>query len=153
MGLQGVLLVALLVNIRGRGGYDAASWAWIDIVYAISYVKLIVTVIKYIPQVISNYRRKSTTGWSIHQILLDFVGGILSILQLLIDCSLQADWSGLMGNPVKLALGNVSVCFDLVFIVQHYVLYRHSSGDGEGAGKGNEEAGENRALLEESRAA
>lgn len=73
------------------------------------------------PQVHVNYKRKSTTGWSIHQILLDFAGGILSILQLLIDASLQADWSGLSGNPVKLGLGNVSIMFDIIFIVQHYV--------------------------------
>ena len=28
-----------------------------------------------------NYRRKSTVGWSIGNILLDFTGGSLSILQ------------------------------------------------------------------------
>ena len=50
-------------------------------------------------------------------------GGVLSILQLVIDSSLQADWSGITGNPVKLGLGNVSIFFDLIFIVQHYFLY------------------------------
>ena len=29
-----------------------------------------------------NYRRKSTVGWSIGNILLDFTGGSLSILQM-----------------------------------------------------------------------
>jgi len=29
-----------------------------------------------------NFRRKSTVGWSIGNILLDFTGGILSILQM-----------------------------------------------------------------------
>lgn len=48
----------------------------------------------------------------------------MSILQLVIDSSLQADWSGLTGNPVKLGLGNVSIFFDIIFITQHYVLYR-----------------------------
>ena len=78
---------------------------------------------KYIPQVWVNYKRKSTQGWSIWQILLDLNGGVLSILQLVIDSSLQADWSGIMGNAVKLGLGNVSIFFDLIFIVQHYFLY------------------------------
>lgn len=97
-----------------------------------SYVKLLVTFVKYIPQVLTNYRNRSTAGWSIAQILLDFMGGILSISQLSIDSYLQRDWSGITGNPVKLALGNVSICFDVIFIVQHYVIYA-------GKGKHDEE--------------
>ena len=92
-------------------------------IYTIGYIKLVVTVVKYIPQVWVNYKRKSTQGWSIWQILFDLTGGVLSILQLVIDSSLQADWSGIMGNSVKLGLGNVSIFFDLIFITQHYFLY------------------------------
>ena len=43
--------------------------------------------------------------------------------QLVIDSSLQEDWSGLFGNPVKLGLSVVSMMFDVIFITQHYVLY------------------------------
>lgn len=32
-----------------------------------------------------NYRRKSTVGWSIENILLDFTGGMLSMLQMLLN--------------------------------------------------------------------
>ena len=92
-------------------------------IYSISYVKLLLTVFKYIPQVIANFRRKSTIGWSIMQQLLDFSGGLLSLLQLIIDSSLQADWSGLTGNPIKFGLANISLLFDIVFITQHFVLY------------------------------
>jgi len=56
---------------------------------------------------------------------MDFVGGILSIAQLLIDASMEGDWSGLTGNPVKFFLGNVSLFFDIIFMVQHFVLYRN----------------------------
>lgn len=76
------------------------------------------------PQAWSNYKRKSTVGWSIGQILLDVAGGVLSIAQLVIDSSLQGDWSGILGNPVKFGLGNVSIFFDIIFMVQHYILYR-----------------------------
>ena len=72
---------------------------------------------------VANYRRKSTVGWSIGQILCDFVGGVLSVAQLLLDSSLQNDWSGVTGNPAKFMLGNISILFDVVFMVQHYVLY------------------------------
>jgi len=122
-----VVSVVLVIAYQGEGsGLDPSAWAWIDAVYAISYVKLVVTVVKYVPQAWVNYKRKSTVGWSISQILLDLTGGILSILQLVIDSALQADWSGITGNPVKLGLGNVSMFFDFIFIVQHYWLYRDS---------------------------
>lgn len=62
-------------------------------------------------------------GWNINQILLDLAGGVLSILQLVMDSSLQSDWSGITGNPVKLFLGNISIISDLIFIIQHYILY------------------------------
>ena len=80
------------------------------------------------PQVLTNYRNKSTYGWSIEQILFDFLGGILSIAQLSIDSYLQRDWSGITGNPVKFALGNLAIIFDIVFMIQHYWLYRGNSG-------------------------
>ncbi|KAL9124970.1 MAG: hypothetical protein Q9175_008150, partial [Cornicularia normoerica] len=116
------------------GGRDAGSWAWIDVVYAVGYVKLVVTVVKYIPQAWANYQRKSTDGWSINQILLDMIGGVLSIAQLVIDSSLQSDWSGITGNPVKLGLGNVSILFDIVFMVQHYILYKGNKVEEDGMG-------------------
>ncbi len=87
-------------------------------------MKLVATIVKYIPQVWVNYKRQSTVGWSIYQILLDFTGGVLSLMQLVLDSSLQNDWSGLTGNPVKFGLGNISILFDVIFIVQHYWLYR-----------------------------
>jgi len=49
----------------------------------------------------------------------------MSIAQLGIDSYLQRDWSGITGNPVKLALANVSVFFDFIFLIQHYCLYRN----------------------------
>lgn len=82
--------------------------------------------VKYAPQALLNYRRKSTDGFSVLSIMLDFTGGLLSILQLLIDASAGAgvDWSGASGNIAKLGLGNVTMIFDVTFMIQHYVLYK-----------------------------
>ena len=102
------------------------------------------------PQVLTNYRNKSTHGWSIYQILLDFVGGVLSLSQLGIDSYLQQDWSGITGNPVKLALGNIAIVFDVVFMLQHYVLY-HGAGAKEVAGGEQVAEGEGDALLADER--
>ncbi|ORX99256.1 hypothetical protein K493DRAFT_212900 [Basidiobolus meristosporus CBS 931.73] len=101
-----------------------SGWGmWIDLLYFLSYVKLTISIIKYCPQVYLNWKSKSTVGWSIHNIILDFTGGILSIAQLLLDAAVANDWSGITGNPIKLGLGWVSILFDLVFFTQHYILY------------------------------
>lgn len=141
-------VVVWLVQVRGKnGGNDAETWAWIDVVscpvylalcgfvlpisntrqiYALGYVKITTVVVKYIPQAWVNYKRKSTTGWSIYPIMMDFAGGWLSLAQLVIDSCLQNDWSGVTGNPVKFGLSNITIVFDIVFMLQHYVLYRHA---------------------------
>jgi cystinosin len=93
-------------------------------IYIFSYIKLVITVVKYVPQAWMNYKRQSTLGWNINQILLDLTGGVLSLVQLIMDSSLQSDWSGITGNPVKLFLGNITIISDLIFITQHYILYR-----------------------------
>ncbi|CAD1471977.1 unnamed protein product, partial [Heterotrigona itama] len=81
---------------------------WLDFLYYCSYVKLSITLIKYVPQAFYNYKRKSTVGWSIGNIFLDFTGD---------------DWESIFGDPTKFGLGFFSVAFDIFFIIQHYVLY------------------------------
>ncbi|KAF2876934.1 L-cystine transporter [Massariosphaeria phaeospora] len=126
--ILGVIVVTLFVRTQGKdAGYDPSGWAWIDVIYALGYVKLITVVVKYIPQVYTNYKAKSTEGWSIYPMLLDLSGSIFSLAQLMIDASLQGDWSGVTGNPVKFGLGNISMFFDVIFIFQHFVLYRASA--------------------------
>ncbi|KAH8700652.1 putative L-cystine transporter [Talaromyces proteolyticus] len=118
------LLAWIVVTKSPDGGSDPYSWAWIDLLYGISYVKVVVTVVKYVPQAWLNYKRKSTVGWDIRQIILDLSGGVLSIGQLILDSSFDADWSAVTGNPIKFLLGNVSIIFDVLFVVQHYILYK-----------------------------
>ena len=102
---------------------NAPGCNWLDFLYLLSYIKIVISLIKYIPQVLLNYRRKSTRGWSIWNVLLDFSGGILSVLQLVLDCVDLNDFTGITGNLAKFGLGFVSILFDVIFILQHYVLY------------------------------
>lgn len=120
-----VVGVILTVIVAASGD----SWSALDVVYAVGYVKVVVTLVKYTPQALANWRNRSTVGWSIAQILLDLGGGVLSLAQLAIDSYLQRDWSGVTGNPVKFALGNASLVYDGIFVVQHYILYRHNRED------------------------
>ena len=121
-----VLAVAVMSVLKGVAAIDID---WLDILYVLTSAKLAITVVKYLPQLHENWRRQSTQGWNIWNVLLDLGGGSLSIGQLVVDCASRNDWSGLTGDPVKFLLGNVSIIFDTIFIVQHYCLYRDTNGD------------------------
>jgi cystinosin len=95
----------------------------IDFLYFLSSIKIATSLSKYVPQAYYNYRRKSTAGWSVLNILLDFAGGVLSLLQAFLDSIEANSWYPIIGNPVKFALGLSSLLFDTVFLTQHYVLY------------------------------
>ena len=81
------------------------------------------TTVKYVPQVYMNWRDKSTTGWSIGNVLLDFTGGSLSLLQQVLSAVNTNDWTFVTGNVPKFILGFESMVFDIVFMFQHYVCY------------------------------
>ncbi|XP_072449836.1 cystinosin-like isoform X1 [Chiloscyllium punctatum] len=100
---------------------------WLQYLYYFSYIKLVITVIKYVPQAYMNYRRKSTIGWSIGNVLLDFTGGSFSIVQMFLQSYNNDEWLLIFGDPTKFGLGLFSVIFDIFFIVQHYCLYRQKS--------------------------
>jgi len=120
--LIGVAVGVVLIVAR------AAPWCtWFHFLYALSFVKLGISIVKYVPQVLLNARRRSTEGWSIDNVLLDFSGGALSLTQQMIDCACAADWGGISGDPVKFGLGFASMVFDVVFMMQHYVCFRVSS--------------------------
>lgn len=78
-------------------------------------------------QVWLNYKRQSTLGWNINQVLLDFSGGVFSVFQLCMEAFIKADLSAITGDPVKFGLGLVSVIFDIIFMIQHYSLYRDNN--------------------------
>ena len=59
----------------------------------LAYVKLAITLTKYVPQAVLNARRRSTEGWNIDNVVLDFTGGTLSLAQLLLDAGVSHDWS------------------------------------------------------------
>ena len=50
-----------------------------------------------------------------------------STVQLLGDCYDTDDWGGISGDVVKFGLGMVSIIFDIIFMVQHYVFYSPKS--------------------------
>ena len=41
--------------------------------------------------------------------------------------SIADDWNSIFGDPTKFGLGFFSIMFDLVFMFQHYVLFRKAT--------------------------
>ncbi|KAF7496353.1 Cystinosin -like protein [Sarcoptes scabiei] len=116
----GYIILAFLV-------YFTSYLSVLDYLYICSYVKLVITIIKYIPQAWFNYRRKSTVGWSIGNIFLDSTGGLLSMCQMFLLSYNYDDWISIFNNFTKFGLGFISILFDLLFVLQHFVFYRNSS--------------------------
>jgi len=120
------LIVLVLVLLGALGGVLTAAGVVrspLPLLYALSATKLGVTIGKYIPQVALNIRRGSTKGWSIDNVLLDLTGGTLSLVQVLLDAGCTGDYSKVVGDPVKVGLGVVTLLFDTCFVIQHYAIY------------------------------
>ncbi|EQC42242.1 hypothetical protein SDRG_01076 [Saprolegnia diclina VS20] len=123
--------VAVAVGVVGAAVFLALTivvpssdfFSLLNFLYLLSYIKLAVSLVKYIPQVYLNYKRQLTIGWTIWNVLLDFSGGLLSVAQLIMTSSVTHDWTAVTGDPVKFGLGFTSVFFDIIFMVQHYILY------------------------------
>ena len=121
----GLMILWALVLLAGV--HTTYVFNTLDYLYGLSMIKLAVSIIKYVPQVYLNFKRKLTIGWNIWNVLLDFTGGSLSVIQQLIDCGTTNRWDGIAGNPIKFALGSCSMVYDVIMMIQHYCLYRHNN--------------------------
>ena len=124
--LSSIIGYAVTVIAKDRYNDSEYIWSWSQWLIFVSYVKLTISTVKGMPQAYLNYKRKSTEGWNIHNIICDFTGGLLSTLQLLLDCNNLKDWSQINNDPAKFGLGLVSMVFDIIFLLQHFVLYPRS---------------------------
>jgi cystinosin len=100
---------------------------WLSLIQNFNNIQLLMTAIKYIPQVYFNFTRKSTVGWSISNILLDLTGGTSNFAQMLTQSIDQNSFVNFSGNIGKVGLSVLSVFFDIVFTVQHFCLYTQHS--------------------------
>ncbi|KAL6551442.1 hypothetical protein OROGR_007596 [Orobanche gracilis] len=80
-------------------------------------------------QLIFNYQRKSTSGFSIGNVLLDFLGGVANNLQMVMQSLDQNSWENFYGNLGKSMLALLTIVFDIIFMIQHYALYPTKKAD------------------------
>nr|XP_019599404.1 PREDICTED: cystinosin isoform X1 [Rhinolophus sinicus] len=117
-------IFALIVMVMAAVG----AVTWLQFLFCFSYIKLAVTLVKYFPQAYMNFHYKSTEGWSIGNVLLDFTGGCFSLLQMFLQSYNNDQWTLIFGDPTKFGLGIFSIFFDIVFFIQHFCLYRTKPG-------------------------
>ncbi len=134
-----VLLLVILVGFLLVTADQENHLQALDYVLLLSYIKLYVTLTKFIPQVHMNYRRRSTVGFSIDNIILDAAGGTLSLAQLFLDAGLSKDWSAVTGDFPKLALSLISLSYDAVLCVQHFILYKDNRDDAQAQEENDEQ--------------
>jgi Sec-independent protein secretion pathway component TatC len=101
------------------------------------YSTVVLHAAKYMSQALRNQERKSTVGLSPHSVLLDLLGSVFCLLQLLCDyifLNNQSSYEESYGTPpntenlnlLKLFLTTVSVACDFCFVMQHYVQFKRA---------------------------
>ncbi|KAH1193134.1 Cystinosin [Glycine max] len=100
-------------------GRHHASILWMQLII----IQVVMTLIKYFPQAFMNFLRKSTDGFSIGTILLDFSGGIFNYSQMVVQSIDQGSWVNFYGNIGKVLISLVTIFYDSILMCQHYVLY------------------------------
>ncbi|XP_058751260.1 cystinosin homolog [Vicia villosa] len=99
------------------------SWLWLISIF--NSIQVCMTLIKYFPQAFMNFMRKSTDGFSIGSILLDFSGGVFNYSQMVVQSIDQDSWVNFYGNIGKVMISLVTIFYDSILMCQHYVLYSH----------------------------
>lgn len=84
------------------------------------YFKISINFIKCWPQMIWNFRRKSTKGWSTPANVLDLFGGAFAFLQVAME---HHNDPNIEINLTKVILAAVCMVYDSVFLIQRYCLY------------------------------
>ena len=113
------LFIVLIITLSSNALH------WIDFLTYSSFVKIF-TCTKYVPQVYMNFKRRSTSGFSVGVVICDVNGGLFSIAQMVADSYNFDDWSSFSGNPTKFIVGVFTLVFDVILIIQHYACYRNS---------------------------
>ncbi|XP_058778930.1 cystinosin homolog [Vicia villosa] len=101
--------------------FPSNSWLWLVSIF--NTMQVLLTSIKYIPQAVMNFKLKSTNGFCIGNVFLDFIGGISNFAQMVTQSIDQNSWVNFSGNLGKVLLSLVALFFDIIFMCQHYVLY------------------------------
>ncbi|TID28563.1 hypothetical protein CANINC_002436 [Pichia inconspicua] len=80
--LTKLMLLGIVIFLAGNWFLGAEEFRVLTIALNLAYFKIIMSLVKYVPQVIHNYRRKTMYGISKLQIALDATGALFCMLEL-----------------------------------------------------------------------
>lgn len=124
LGFGGLTL--LFTNYNSRAGWDnLRTLAYCNRLFML---KISMSLLKYVPQVIHNHERRSMKGFAIQGTILDITGGIASLLQLILQIANDKDFntSVFMANFGKIGLAIVTILFNFIFLSQ-WITYGNKS--------------------------
>ncbi|KAG0679922.1 hypothetical protein C6P40_005072 [Pichia californica] len=121
--------------------FAICSWKLSDPVYSflnfamnLAYFKIVMSLIKYIPQVIHNYKRKSMYGISRLQIIFDLIGSSFCFTEFYLKNDLPL-LEAIDSNRGKIGITLVTFFFGIVFLFQMYIYGTSRADRGEKAGE------------------
>ena len=109
-----VLLFSILYMMGIYLQISPTHVTFLNFLYLMATIKLVLSIMTYLPQLYLNYTRRSCVGFNLWNPILDCSGGVLSLLQLVLD-SVDMDnvRDGILGNWAKLVLALLTLCFDV----------------------------------------
>ncbi|OQR84433.1 cystinosin precursor [Achlya hypogyna] len=114
----GAAFAFMLVFLLVGGVLNIGILSWSNFIDVTCYFHVLMTAIKYAPQVELQYTRKSTVGFSVYGVLYDGLFGAATLASLLLQGTAAA-------NPWLLAIACITVSYNTVLLLQHAVLYRN----------------------------
>lgn len=80
-----MLLLVIIIAVSLHQGFYSHSLPLLTLTKVLTMVKLFINCIKYVPQLLLNYKKKSVKGFPFLSTYFDLVGGVASLCQVIID--------------------------------------------------------------------
>lgn len=118
--LSKLILSMFLVFAIFSWKFDDPAFALLNFAMNLAYFKIIISLIKYIPQVLHNYRRKSMYGISRLQIIFDLTGSFFSFAEFYLKKN-RPILEAVDANRGKVGITIVTFLFGTIFLFQMYL--------------------------------
>lgn len=115
-----ILLMVLFTYVFLSLSADKSGHAFLNFTINLAYCKIIISLVKYLPQVQHNYRRKTMYGISRMQIQLDLLGALFCIAEIYLKNELPL-MKAIEANRGKLGITLVASVFSTIFLYQIHI--------------------------------
>ncbi|GME75078.1 unnamed protein product [[Candida] boidinii] len=120
--LQFLLIFLSVIYKLFKISTSIEQFEFLNFVLFLAYLKIVISTIKYIPQVIHNFKRKSMFGISKLQIFLDLTGCLFASSQLILENPDMSIYELCYYNRSKVGVVLTTIVFDSIYIFQ-FLIY------------------------------